>query len=78
MTRPSPGIAPDGIADAEGFSLVRNDLLFRLQRGLGLIPATGLGDTFRHASAGSRLSVGRDRRAGRRLDGLGDGGSESR
>ncbi|MWL86959.1 hypothetical protein [Cupriavidus sp. SW-Y-13] len=43
MTRPSPGIAPDGIADAEGFSLVRNDLLFRLQRGLGLIPAAGLG-----------------------------------
>nr|WP_315597788.1 hypothetical protein [uncultured Cupriavidus sp.] len=43
MIRSSPGAAQDGSADFQGFSLVRNDLLFRLQRRLGLIPAAGLG-----------------------------------
>jgi len=43
MTPSSQGFASDGIAHSEGFSLVRDDLLFRLQRQLGLIPATGLG-----------------------------------
>lgn len=44
MTAPSPAIAPhDGVPAAERFSLVRDDLLFHLQRRLGLIPAHGLG-----------------------------------
>ncbi|MFP3756259.1 hypothetical protein SB751_20420 [Cupriavidus sp. SIMBA_020] len=44
MALTSQGAAPDrdGVAASEGFSLVRDDRLFRLQRQLGLIPPTGL------------------------------------
>ena len=38
-----PGAAPAAGDEALGFSLVRGDLLFRLQRAIGLIPADGLG-----------------------------------
>lgn len=43
MIPASQGVIFDAVAASEGFSLVRDDLLFRLQRRLGLIPSNGLG-----------------------------------